>query len=183
MNESTSNPSAVVPEPGTQAARRLKSLTSVLAGLGALIVLSIALIINSDILSRFIFDHPLMGVAELVELGIVVVVFIQLPYAISSGALIRSGELHEVISRRAPRIGWAMAVFFDLAGAFVLALLTYGLWPDLIAAWQDNLFKGQPGMFTAPLWPAMLATVLGTGIGALVFASSALRRITSRGNL
>lgn len=181
MAEPTANPSAVVAEPGTQSAPRLKTVSAGMAGIGALIVLSIALIINSDILSRAALDRPLMGVAELVELGIVIIVFIQLPYAISSGALIRSAELHEAITRRAPRIGWMMAVVFDLAGALVLGLLTLGLWPDLVAAWQDDLFKGQPGLFTAPLWPAMLATVCGTGFGAVVFASSALRRLAKKG--
>lgn len=159
--------------------RTLSLVVGVMGGLGALLVLSLALLINSDILSRLFFNHPLKGVAELVELAIVVIVFVQLPLTVATGGLVRASELHLRIGQRHPCLARAMTLVFEATGAVLLGLLAWALWPKFTEAWTDNLFKGQPGLFTAPIWPALLSVVIGSALAALCFATSFAMRLAS----
>ena len=163
--------------PGSAAPRALLRLSQALGAVAALLVLGLAGLINADIISRYTLNRPVSGVAELVELAIVIVVFMQLPLAVATGGLIRSPELHQRLALRNPRLGNYLTMFFELCGAIVLGVLTIGLWPEIVEAWRDGLYKGQPGIFTAPLWPATAATMVGSGLGSLCFAASLLRRL------
>lgn len=168
-------------DPGAAAPHMLLRLSQALGAVAAVMVLALACLINADVLSRFLLNSPIRGVAELVELAIVIVVFVQLPLAVATGGLIRSAELHQRLSRQSPQIGTCATVLFELCGALVLAVLAIGLWPEMIEAWRDGLYKGQPGIFTAPLWPAMAATVIGSALGSLCYIASLFRRMTTGG--
>jgi len=159
-------------EPGGLVPVRLRRIADGMGAFGALLVLSLALLINSDVLSRFFLNHPIKGVAEMVELAIVVIVFIQLPLTIATGGLVRASELHHRVSQRRPGVGRVMSLTFELVGVVVFALLTWALWPKLTEAWIDNLYKGQPGLFTVPIWPAVLVTLVGSAISATCFLTS-----------
>lgn len=167
-------------EPGTLVPSALRRGAEVMGVIGALLVLLLAVMINSDILSRLLVNRPVRGVAEMVELTIVVIVFIQLPLTVATGGLIRSSELHRRIGARWPGVGKAMTLAFELAGIVVFAALAWGLWPKFVDAWQDNLYKGQPGLFTVSTWPAILASVVGSAFSSVCFIVSFLRRLTVR---
>lgn len=167
-------------EPGTMVPPALRRGAEIMGIAGALLVLLLALMINSDILSRVLANRPIRGVAEMVELTIVVIVFVQLPLTVVTGGLVRSSELHRRIGVHWPRIGQAMTLFFEIGGVVVFAVLAWGLWPKFIEAWQDGLYKGQPGLFTVATWPAILASVVGSAVSSVAFAVSALRRLTAR---
>lgn len=170
-------PHSPADEPGALVPKPLRNVVDVVGSLGAILVLALALLINTDIVSRFLLNHPIKGVAELVELSIVIIVFVQLPLAVATGGLIRSSELHQTVSARYPAVGKALTVVFELVGVLIFALFAWGVWPRFIEAWTDGLYKGQPGVFTAPTWPAELAIVIGASLAALCFVLSCLTRI------
>lgn len=170
-------PHSPAEEPGALLPKQLRRVADVMGALGALLVLALALLINTDIVSRFLLNHPIKGVAELVELSIVIIVFVQLPMAVAIGGLIRSSELHQTVSARYPAAGKAFTLVFELVGVLIFALFAWGVWPRFIEAWTDGLYKGQPGVFTAPTWPAELAIVIGASLASLCFVASFLTRI------
>ncbi|MDP3342216.1 TRAP transporter small permease subunit [Frigidibacter sp.] len=164
-------------EPGGLAPGLLCRVARLLSIAGAIMVLALVLLIDADIGSRFFFNRPLNGVAELVELTIVALVFLQLPMAVADGGMVRSGELLRVLSARVPRLGQGLTVLFELAGVIVLGVLAAGLLPKLAEAWTDSLYKGQPGMFTAPIWPVTAICLIGCALGVAIYAGSAVRRL------
>lgn len=169
-------------EPGGLVSSTLRALSDWLGALGALLVLALALLINSDILSRFVLNNPIKGVAEVVELTIVVIVFIQLPLTITTGGFVRASEFHHRLEKRLPRAANMMTLCFEATGAMIFALLAWALWPESVEAWNDNLYKGQPGLFTAPTWPAVFVTVIGSALSALCFFASFMVRIVRKGS-
>ncbi|MCO5161808.1 MAG: TRAP transporter small permease [Mesorhizobium sp.] len=170
-------PHSPADEPGAILSGPLRRVADVMGALGAVLVLALALLINTDVVSRFVLNHPMKGVAELVELSIVIIVFVQLPTAIATGGLIRSSELHNSLNARHPAAGKAFAIVFELVGVLIFALFAWGVWPRFIEAWNDGLYKGQPGVFTAPTWPAELAIVVGATVASLCFAASCIARV------
>jgi TRAP-type mannitol/chloroaromatic compound transport system permease small subunit len=158
--------------PGT-----IKYIAMTLSALGSLIIFGLMILISLDISGRFLLNRPISGVPEIVELAIVMIVFLQLPDSLGANRFVRSDEIHLMISTRSPRLGASLAVFFELTGAILLALLAWGTLPIFYEAWEDNLYAGNPGVFTTPIWPVHLVIVVGSILTSIVFLFAALRRL------
>jgi TRAP-type C4-dicarboxylate transport system permease small subunit len=125
--------------------------------------------INLDIFLRFVFNSPIDGVTELVELSIVAIVFLQIGDAVRNGRLTRSDGLYSKIKEKKPRVGHAMGLFFDLAGAAFFATLLAGSVPRFIDAWERGYYAGNKGIIVIPVWPVRLIIVIGAATVILVF--------------
>ena len=159
----------------------LTSLTVRLSAIGSLVIFALLLLINYDVLSRFLLDRPVAGVPEVAELAIVVIVFLQVAYAVGSGRFIRSDEFHKLITRRAPRLGNLIAALCELAGAGLVAVLCAGTVPVFLDSWQNDRYMGNPGVFTAPVWPVQITIIAGSGLTALVFLYAAFLHLKNLG--
>ena len=159
----------------------LTSLTVRLSAIGSLVIFALLLLINYDVLSRFLLDRPVAGVPEVAELAIVVIVFLQVAYAVGSGRFIRSDEFHKLITRRAPRLGNLIAALCELAGAGLVAVLCAGTVPVFLDSWQNDRYMGNPGVFTAPVWPVQLTIIVGSGLTAVIFLYAAFLHLKSLG--
>lgn len=141
--------------------------------LGSLWILALMLLINLDVFSRALFNAPVDGVPEMVELSIVGIVFLQLGDAVRAGRLIRSDAIYNRLLAKRPAIGHTLGVLFDLCGAIFMGMLIYGGWPRLIEAFERNYYVGTEGIFTAPVWPVRLVLVFGCVLVALLLTARA----------
>lgn len=173
-NDTKAGDDQVVPEP----VKGLTPLTSWMNTVGALIVLAMMVIVNIDVFGRWLFNSPLAGTLELTEMGVVAVVYLTVAHAVAGKRLTRSDALLSLVERRgAVRIGVALRLSFNIAGAVVFALIAYGQAPRLIDAWARGYFKGNVGIFTAPTWPLEAILLLGAVVASLQFAVLAFRRL------
>ena len=141
-----------------------------LNGIGTLWIFLIMLLINTDVLLRFLFNTPIAGVTEIVEVSIAGIVFLQLADAIRAGRLTRSDGLFNKIKESKPMLGQWMSIFFDVCGAlFFIAILT-GAVPTFIESYERNYFAGSEGVFTVPIWPIRLILCIScvTVIGVFI---------------
>ena len=67
---------------------------------GSLLIVVITLLICSDIIGRSFFNTPVAGVAEVVSLAIVAIVFLQLGQAVYANALTRTDIFLSAIRKR-----------------------------------------------------------------------------------
>ena len=150
-----------------------------LNSIGTAWIFLLMLMINADVLARYLFNAPIDGVPELVALSIVGIVFLQLSDAVRAGRLTRSdGFFSRVIARR-PRLGAFLNIFYDLCGmAFFVAILV-GIVPILIEAWRGDYYVGTEGIFTVPEWPIRLILVVSCITVILVFVSLIKRHVSS----
>ena len=127
-----------------------------LNGIGTLWIFLIMLLINADVLLRFLFNSPIDGVTEIVEVSIAGIVFLQLADAIRAGRLTRSDGLFNQIRAKRPKLGQMMSIFFDICGAVFFIAILFGAVPTFIEAYERNFFAGSEGIFTIPIWPIRL---------------------------
>lgn len=140
-----------------------------LNSVGGVLIFGLVIMINLDIFSRFLFNAPIDGVTELVELSIVAIVFLQLGDAVRNGRLTRSDGLYSKIKEKKPRVGHMLGAFFDLAGAAFFLTLIAGSIPRFIDAWERDYYAGNKGIIVIPVWPVRLIIVIGAVTVIFVF--------------
>lgn len=147
-------------------------------GMGALGTIGIFLLmvlINTDVISRALFDAPLPGVPEIVQITVVAIVFLQVSQSLAGGRFTRSPVIHSIISARKPRLGRLLGILFNLTGAALMGLIVAAEIPRLIEAISQGQYFGHRGVFVVPRWPLDLAVALGSLVCAVQFVIMAWR--------
>jgi len=132
-----------------------------LNAVGTICIFAIMVLINLDIFGRSLFSSPVPGVKELVELSIVAIVFLQLPHTLRVGRITRSDAAFTRLLTHMPRFGHALGALYNLTGALLCALITYGSVPRFTQAWSGNHYVGNQGIFVAPVWPVRMIIIVG----------------------
>jgi C4-dicarboxylate transporter, DctM subunit len=156
------------------------ALTSWMNGLGTFWVFCLMFLICADIIARGAFNAPIRGVAEIVGYSIVAAVFLQIAHTLHVGRFTRAEIVIDWLERKRPAAAQSYMALFHLCGAAVFALITYGTFPGLVSAWQDNEIVGVPGDFTFVIWPFRLIIVAGaaaTSIEFILLLARGLRRL------
>lgn len=161
------------------AGRAFSGLVAGLNGAGSVLIFALVVMVNLDIVFRFVFNAPISGVTELVELSIVAIVFLQLGDAVRAGRLTRSDGLYSRLQQMYPRCGHVLGALFDIAGAVFYVTIIIGGIPRFVVAWQRHYFAGVSGIVVVPLWPVRLIVVIGALTVVLVFLGLAGRHIAA----
>ena len=85
-----------------------RRLTAVLAGAGSVWIVLVMFLVCADVAGRYLMNRPIEGVAELVALSIVGIVFLQLAHTLSVERFIRSDVFILPLLQRKPRAGYAL---------------------------------------------------------------------------
>lgn len=141
---------------------RLNRLLAAMNAIGSIWILVLLIIINTDSFGRTLFNAPFTGVAELVELSLIAIVFLQLGDTIRLNRLTRSDGLLTILAARRPVVERAMRICFDLAGAALMTLILIGAWSTMIHAIERGEYFGNQGLFVVPEWPVRVIVVIGT---------------------
>jgi TRAP-type C4-dicarboxylate transport system permease small subunit len=158
------------------------AFSSFVAGLnsvGTVLIFGLVVMINLDVISRFLFNAPIDGVTELVELSIVAIVFLQLGDAVRNGRLTRSEGLYSKLQEKNPRLAHVLGAVFDLAGAAFFVTIIFGGIPRFIDAWERDYFSGIRGIFIVPVWPVRLILVIGSLTVVFVFLGLARKHLAA----
>ena len=169
-------------EKGGFASRAFSRFVAGLNSIGGVLIFGLVVMINLDIVSRFLFNAPIDGVTELVELSIVAIVFLQLGDAVRNGRLTRSDGLYSRIRERNPRLGHMLGAFFDLAGAAFFVTLIAGSIPRFVDAWERGYYSGNKGIVVIPVWPVRLIIVVGAVTVVIVFLGLVRRHLAALRN-
>jgi TRAP-type C4-dicarboxylate transport system permease small subunit len=154
-----------------------ESLVVTMNAIGSVFIVFIMAMICVDIVSRFAFNHPISGVAELTEIIIVGVVFMQLAHATRLGKLTRSDAAYGILMVRRPRYAHLLGILYDGAGAFLLGVIAWGTWPKFTTAWDSNFYIGNVGVFTFPEWPLWALVVVGSAVISVQFVLLVIHHI------
>ena len=164
-------------QPGNIITQAFSKFVSGLNSAGGALIFGLIIMINLDVFSRFLFNSPIDGVTELVELSIVAIVFLQLADAVRNGRLTRSDGLYNKLCEKSPRAGHLLGAFFDLAGAAFFLTIIAGSIPRFIDAWERGYYSGNQGIFVVPVWPVRLILVIGAITVVFVFLGLVWRHI------
>lgn len=118
--------------------------------------------ILADIVFRAI-NLPLQGTKEIVANSVVMIVFLQVGFAVRSRSMLQADFL---VAMFGPRFRRVLIVFgYVLGAAFFLFLLKSGIKPAL-RSFANGEFDGE-GALRVPVWPARFSILLGSGLAAI----------------
>lgn len=136
---------------------------------GSLIILAIMLLMCADVVARDVANKPIDGVAEMVAISIIAIVFLQLPSTLRHGRMTRAELFIDGFTDRHPRMGNALLALFDVAGTVVMLGVFLATWPTFVSAWETSEFYGSEGVFTFPVWPLKIIVLTGCALTFLQY--------------
>jgi TRAP-type mannitol/chloroaromatic compound transport system permease small subunit len=150
-------------------------LTGTMNSIGTVWILALMVLINADIFSRFILNAPIRGVAEIVTLSIVGIVFLQIAHTLRAGRIMRAELLLTPLRERVPRIAITVDLVHHLVGTTIFGILFFASWKPFRVAWLEGYYLGSPGDFTAPTWPIKFLVFFGAGVMTVQFIFMSLK--------
>jgi TRAP-type C4-dicarboxylate transport system permease small subunit len=141
-----------------------------LNAIGSLLIAAVMLMMCADVLMRNLLNKPIDGVAEMVAMSIVVIVFLQLPGTLRHGRMSRADLFIDPFIAKRPAAGKRLRALYSLVGIFACSVIAYASWPPLVRAFNNNEFLGIEGVFTFPMWPMRAVVVLGSVLAAVQYA-------------
>jgi TRAP-type C4-dicarboxylate transport system permease small subunit len=150
--------------------RSLRALSAV----GIAWIFALMVLVGADIVSRFAFNSPISGVAEIAGFSVIAITFLQLPAAVRSGRLARADLVLQRIRDRSPATAQAIERIFALLGALVFAAIVWAALSGLGHAWRTNDQFGAQGVFTFPKWPIWLLVLTGSAGAVAAFVAQVI---------
>jgi TRAP-type C4-dicarboxylate transport system permease small subunit len=168
------NLEAVPPAHGAMPRSAFGHLVDGLNGIGSLLIAAVMLLMCADVLLRDLANRPIDGVAEMVAMSIVVIVFLQLPATLRHGRMASADLFIDPFVGRRPVAGRVLRGLYSVTGVFACSLIAYASVPLFLRAWRNEEFLGIEGVFTFPMWPMRAVVVLGATLAAVQYLLLAL---------
>ncbi len=148
-------------------------VTRALLVVAATLAFLICFLVCADVIGRVVFNSPVKGTPEIVSFSIVVICFLQAPFAIRSGGMI---FVDAVTSRLPPLPQRILEIIGYLLGLAFFALVCWGSLDPAMHAWTSNEFEGE-GALRVPVWPARFIIILGTFLAAFNYLLTMVERL------
>lgn len=136
---------------------------------GTLTVLALVVILNVDVIARGLFNAPLKGTYEIVQLAVVFIVFLQLADVVRVDRLTRSDGFLNLLHDRKPGLTANLRRIINALSAIFTGLIAYIMFPEFLKMWGTQDFFGVPGVFTVPWWPIKLVIAGGSALACFIF--------------
>ena len=136
---------------------------------GTLLILAMALAVNADAIGRNFFNHPIPGVLEFLGLSIVAIVFLQMANTLREGRHVSNDLLTQLVSKSRPRLHAAIYASFHAIGAMLMLLIAVYVWPIFLSNYAGGYYRGTTNVVEIPIWPFMLAVIIGAAVTAIQF--------------
>ena len=101
----------------------LDRIAQTLLACAALLSFALAFVVCADIVGRYFFGKPLKGTPEMAAMAIVIVAYLQAPYAVRSGSMLAVDALYMHYPTRLKSL---VSLVGSLLGMFLFALICAG---------------------------------------------------------
>jgi TRAP-type C4-dicarboxylate transport system permease small subunit len=145
--------------------RALDTLSKTTMVVAAFCAFGLAFLILIDVLARNT-GFTFVGVPEYVRNTLIVIIFLQLPYAVR----LRSMLVVDIFASTLPKaIRLPLAIFGYLLGIAFFGALAYGAFEPAVNAWVKGEVEGE-GVVEVAAWPAKWAIVYGCALATALYA-------------
>ena len=141
--------------------------------IAAILAFLICFLVCGDVIGRVVFNSPIKGTPEIVSFSIVVICFLQAPFAIRSGGMIFVDALTTHLPPLAQRV---LEIFGYLLGIAFFSIVFWGSIDPAIHAWNSSEFEGE-GAMRVPVWPARFIILVGTFLAAFNYLLNVAERL------
>ncbi|MCC7049296.1 MAG: TRAP transporter small permease [Alphaproteobacteria bacterium] len=149
----------------------IERISGVVAVLGGLLSLAIAVLVVASVLGRWLFGTPINGDFEYVKMGTAIAVYCALPYC----QILRGNIVVDTFTNRlSARTNALIDAFWDIVYAGMMALLTLCLFNGTL----DYIRSGETTMMTQVLvWPAIAVCMLLSALLTCAALATAVQRV------
>lgn len=117
------------------------------------------LLISVDVVMRYVFNSPIPGVYNIVELLMIGIVFLAIAHVQSLREHVKVDFFTEWLSKRAQT---ALDIFGHLVGLFIFSIVT---WQGAKLAWRSWVENDYSmGIVQVPYWPGKWAFTIGIAL-------------------
>ena len=155
----------------------INSVSGAFNALGSLLTFGLMCLICADVACRYFLNAPIAGVAEIVEISIVAIVFAQLADATANDRITRADSVIAMLRMRRPKVARSIDFMAALTGLALMAILAYGLIPAIPVDYERGYYVGTVGLFTFPVWPTKLVVAIGVILTGIQLFFAALRAL------
>lgn len=143
--------------------RRLEGATTALTLVGGACLIAIMVVVSAGVVMRYVFNTPLLGINEVIQLAAVALVMSSLPYCTAKGEHVAVDVFDAMLGRWGRYVGDLLS---RAISATVLGLLCHRAALKSLDAleWGDAT-----NMLRMPIWPFYAIIAAGAGLCALVF--------------
>ena len=166
-----------LPRPSAPPQTGFGRFTAGLSIVGTVLIIIMAAAVNSDIVGRDLFNHPIAGVTEFIGLSIVAVVFLQMANTAREGRHINNDLIIATVGRYNPKLAKLFYALFELVAAMLFALVVWFVWPIFLDNYRGGYFKGTSGYVEIPLWPFTGIVFIGAAAAAIQHLLLATREL------
>lgn len=145
-------------------------LSKFLMILAAVWAMGLSVLIVADIIGNNLYGHAIPGVREIVISSIVMIVYLQLGYAIRSHSMLRADTLLLVMPVMMRRI--VLAAGYAL-GLVLFLMILRGTISPTVYAWTTSEFWGE-GALRVPVWPTRFMILVGSALAIVNYVVAAL---------
>ncbi|HXF88155.1 MAG TPA: TRAP transporter small permease [Xanthobacteraceae bacterium] len=138
--------------------------------LAAVWALGLSILIVADIFGNNVYGRAIPGVREIVISSIVMIVYLQLGFAIRSHSMLRADTLLQLLPDTLRRI--LLGIGYALGAVFFLMVLS-GTVAPAVWAWTTSEFWGE-GALRVPVWPTRFVILLGSALAILNYFVAAM---------
>lgn len=135
--------------------RSFSKILSILNNIAGVLIVAIMILISMDVLLRTVIDLPLPGVPEIVKMTVVVIVWLQIPFALRADRHLRSELIAPLLSKGTQRAIYGLNC---LAGALIFGLIVLWCYDDLLFTFARGTFEGEDPV-RVPVWPVWAVLV------------------------
>ena len=149
------------------------TLTQALNLIGTILIIAMAIAVNSDVFGRNVFNQPIPGVYEFLGLSIVSVVFLQMANTLREDRHVSNDIILKWVGETHPATAHLCYGLFNVIGAALMLLIVWFVSPIWLDTSQNGYFKGTSGYVEIPIWPFMGTVIIGgiaTAAQYLLFA-------------
>ncbi len=147
-------------------------LTKLLMILGAVWAFFLCFFILADIITRAL-NMPISGTKEIVANSVVMIVFLQIGFAVRSQSMLRADFLVTAMPKPVQK---ALLIFAFALGAFLFFfLLKAGIKPA-VRSFVNWEFDGE-GALRVPVWPTRWMIIFGAGLAGINYTLLAIVEI------
>lgn len=149
-------------------------LTAAMNAVGSCLIVFVMMVMLADIFGRFLFNHPIRGVPEIVAMSLVAIVFLQIAHTLRAGRVIFTDGFLNWLASRSVRAEQALLCVYHVIGAGVFGIIIYAVMPKLRSVFDSDEFYGVVGGFTFPKWPLYLGILFGSVLMCIQYLTLAV---------
>ena len=145
-------------------------LSKFLMVVSAVWAMLLSVLIVADILGNNVYGHAIPGVREIVISSIVMIVYLQLGFAIRSHSMLRADTLLFAMPVALRRV--ALAVGYAL-GLLLFLMILRGTISPAAHAWTTSEYWGE-GALRVPVWPTRFMVLVGSALAIVNYVVASL---------